>query len=291
MTPSTIAHNHTELPEHSSDASRSHRQHDNSDAQPTKSFRFAEDTKPEAQWRESDSTHQGDEPDIEKSAHDATRSMSASKRPDLITRQTTTASYAAAPYAGPYLDGVPSRSTNDEKGHGQARPRSSSTSSGASTLNELPTNLTTASRVSTDQYGNSYPEGGKEAYLCVLGSLCGLMGALGKLSHTHSTLPFLTATGLMNTVGTFQAYLSTHQLADQTEMAIGWIFGIYAFLSFFCGIQIGPIFDAKGPRWLVLAGSILILACWLLIGVCKKYYQFLIVFGIVGYPILTQSHN
>ena len=86
----------------------------------------------------------------------------------------------------------------------------------------------------------------------------------------------------MNTLGTYQAYLSTHQLRDQNESTIGWIFGMYAFLSFFLGIQIGPIFDAKGPRWLVLAGSILMLASHLIMGVCTKYYQFMIVIGVLG---------
>lgn len=90
------------------------------------------------------------------------------------------------------------------------------------------------------------------------------------------------ALGMMNTIGTFHAYLSTNQLADQSESAIGWIFGVYAFLSFFCGIQIGPVFDAKGPRWLVLAGSVLITATYLLLGVCRVYWHFLIVFGIMG---------
>ena len=87
---------------------------------------------------------------------------------------------------------------------------------------------------------------------------------------------------MMNTIGTFQAYLSTHQLADKSESAIGWIFGIYAFLSFFCGIQIGPVFDAKGPRWLVLAGSVLLVATYLLLGVCHAYWHFLMVFGVMG---------
>jgi len=87
---------------------------------------------------------------------------------------------------------------------------------------------------------------------------------------------------MMNTLGTFQAYLLTHQLSDQTESAVGWIFGIYAFLSFFCGIQIGPIFDAKGPRWLVLTGSVLLLAAYLLLGICHRYWHFLVVFGVVG---------
>lgn len=86
----------------------------------------------------------------------------------------------------------------------------------------------------------------------------------------------------MNTLGTYQAYLSTHQLSDHSESTIGWIFGIYAFLSFFLGIQIGPVFDAKGPRWLVLAGSVLILASHLVMGVCTEYWHFLLVIGVVG---------
>lgn len=86
----------------------------------------------------------------------------------------------------------------------------------------------------------------------------------------------------MNTIGTIQAYLATHQLEGMSESNIGWIFSIYAFLSFFCGIQIGPIFDAKGPKWLVLPGSILILLVWFLLGFCTKYWHFIIVFGIIG---------
>lgn len=86
----------------------------------------------------------------------------------------------------------------------------------------------------------TYPEGGLQAYLVVLGSFSGMVAAFG----------------LMNTVGTFQAYLSTHQLAHYSPSSIGWIFSLYVFLAFFCGIQIGPVFDAKGPRWLVAAGTV-----------------------------------
>jgi len=83
-------------------------------------------------------------------------------------------------------------------------------------------------------------------------------------------------------VGVFQAYLSTHQLSSYSESTTGWIFSVYIFLSFFCGLQIGPVFDAKGPRYLVLAGSILLVACMLLMGACTEYYQFMIVFGVIG---------
>ncbi|OJD35853.1 mfs monocarboxylate transporter [Diplodia corticola] len=111
-----------------------------------------------------------------------------------------------------------------------------------------------------------YPEGGTEAWLVVLGSFSGMLASFG----------------MMNSVGIFQAYLATHQLSHYDESTIGWIFSVYTFLSFFCGIQIGPIFDAYGPRLLVLAGNILLILSMLLLGVCKEYYQFLLVFGVLG---------
>ncbi|KAI9817177.1 MAG: hypothetical protein M1827_001289 [Pycnora praestabilis] len=111
-----------------------------------------------------------------------------------------------------------------------------------------------------------YPEGGIPAWSVVFGSFCGMVAGFG----------------MMNSLGIFQSYLSTHQLSNDSEGKIGWIFGVYVFLSFFCGVQIGPFFDAKGPRLLVLAGSILLIASMMLLGICTKYYQFLIVFGILG---------
>lgn len=97
-----------------------------------------------------------------------------------------------------------------------------------------------------------YPEGGLGAWLVVLGSFSAVVPAFG----------------LMNTIGTFQAYLSTHQLRDFDEGTISWIFSLYGFLSFFSGVQIGPIFDAKGPRILVMAGSVLLIVSMMLLGFC-----------------------
>jgi len=98
----------------------------------------------------------------------------------------------------------------------------------------------------------TYPEGGLRAWLVVFGSFCGMMAAFG----------------MMNSIGVFQAYLSTHQLSNYSEGTIGWIFSLYVFLAFFCGIQIGPIFDAKGPRLLVLAGTAFLMGSSMLLGVC-----------------------
>lgn len=98
----------------------------------------------------------------------------------------------------------------------------------------------------------SYPEGGLEAWLVVFGSFCAMLAALGT----------------MNTIGVYQAYVSTHQLSNYTESEVSWIFSMYSFLSFFGGVQVGPYFDAKGPRLLVFVGSVFLVASTLLLGIC-----------------------
>ncbi|KAL1795386.1 hypothetical protein ACET3X_007202 [Alternaria dauci] len=112
----------------------------------------------------------------------------------------------------------------------------------------------------------TYPEGGLGAWSVVLGSFLGLIASLG----------------MMNTVGIYHAYIAEHYLADYSESTVSWIFSMYVFLSFFCGLQIGPIFDAHGPRLLVLAGSILLCLSNFLLGLCTLYWQFFLVFGVLG---------
>ncbi|KAH8158604.1 hypothetical protein CIB48_g9646 [Xylaria polymorpha] len=112
----------------------------------------------------------------------------------------------------------------------------------------------------------TYPEGGWEAWLVVFGSWCGLVAALG----------------LLNTLGTFQTYVSTHQLSDYSEGTVGWIFSLYTALCFFCGIYIGPLFDKYGPRWLIGPGSIAVVASVMITSVCTEYWHFLLAFGVLG---------
>lgn len=102
--------------------------------------------------------------------------------------------------------------------------------------------------------GNVYPEGGWEAWSVVFGSFCGMMASLGT----------------MNTIGVFQAYISEHQLSSYTESEISWIFSVYSFLSFFGGVQVGPYFDARGPKLLVFLGSLFLVASILILGVCES---------------------
>ncbi|KAI1343401.1 major facilitator superfamily domain-containing protein [Xylariaceae sp. FL0016] len=112
----------------------------------------------------------------------------------------------------------------------------------------------------------TYPEGGLEAWLVVLGSWCGLLASLG----------------LMNTIATFQTYVSTHQLLHYSEGTVGWIFSVYTALCFFSGLYIGPLFDKYGPRWLIGPGSIAIVVSVMIMSVCTEYWHFMLTFGILN---------
>ncbi|EFR01757.1 riboflavin transporter MCH5 [Nannizzia gypsea CBS 118893] len=114
--------------------------------------------------------------------------------------------------------------------------------------------------------GIYYPEGGFKAWMVVVGSCFG----------TAVTL------GMMNTVGTIQAYVREHQLKEYDEGTTGWIFSTFIFLGFFGGVQVGPVFDAHGPRMLILAGSVCLGASMMLLGLCTQYWHFMLCFGILG---------
>ena len=125
-----------------------------------------------------------------------------------------------------------------------------------------------------DQAGeHTFPEGGLRAWLVVLGSFSGMTASFG----------------ILNSAGAFQAYLSTHQLVHESPSAVGWIFSLYAFLTFFCGVQIGPIFDAYGPRWLVFAGTVCLVGG--MMGVAEstsKCWSFLY---IISWQSLSSASN
>ncbi len=133
---------------------------------------------------------------------------------------------------------------------------------------------------------DEFPEGGLRGYGVVAGAFCGLFSVFG----------------IINSTGILLDYFSTHQLKDYTSSQIGWyvylstleiflsigtllnsffnvilpsltrkrIFGLALFLTFFCGAPIGPLFDAYGPRLLMVCGSVLLIASMFLLGLCTR---------------------
>jgi hypothetical protein len=99
---------------------------------------------------------------------------------------------------------------------------------------------------------SDYPEGGLSGWLVVFGSFCAMLSVFG----------------LINTAAVFESWFSTHQLKQYSPSQIGWVFSLYLFFVFFIGIQVGPAFDAYGPRCLVAVGSFLMAASLFLLGFC-----------------------
>ncbi|KAJ9150249.1 MFS monocarboxylate transporter [Pleurostoma richardsiae] len=84
------------------------------------------------------------------------------------------------------------------------------------------------------------PDGGLRAWLTALGSFCTVTAGFG----------------LINSVGVLQSYMERHQLSSFTSRDVAWIPATNVFLCLFLGVRVGPLFDAHGPRKLMLAGSI-----------------------------------
>ncbi|KAJ1331767.1 putative transporter MCH4 [Microdochium nivale] len=113
---------------------------------------------------------------------------------------------------------------------------------------------------------DDFPEGGLQAWLVVFGSFCAMVSVYG----------------LINSAAIFESYFSNNQLRGYDSSTIGWIFSVYLFLVFFAGIQAGPIFDGYGPRWLVLVGSIMVVASQMLLSISTEYYQILLTYSVLG---------
>lgn len=115
-------------------------------------------------------------------------------------------------------------------------------------------------RVASRMSGSSaltFPEGGLSGWLAVVGSFCAMLSVFG----------------LINSSAVFESYFSEHQLQDYTSSQIGWIFSLYLFVVFFVGIQVGPVFDRHGPRWLVPTGSLFMVLSLMLLGFCTGWSQ------------------
>ncbi|OQE40168.1 hypothetical protein PENCOP_c006G05774 [Penicillium coprophilum] len=112
----------------------------------------------------------------------------------------------------------------------------------------------------------AFPEGGRDAWGCLLGSCLMMFPSFG----------FQTA------VGSVQDYISTHQLAKYGERDVGWITAVLVFLTLFLGVQVGPLFDRYGPKVLLISGSLGSFASYILLAECTKYWHFMLCLGVLG---------
>ncbi|KAJ5403420.1 hypothetical protein N7509_003291 [Penicillium cosmopolitanum] len=120
--------------------------------------------------------------------------------------------------------------------------------------------------LSGDEYEEKYPDGGLKAWLVVVGAFAMLICTFG----------------MMSSVGVLQSYWQTHQLKSYPSSTVGWIPSVFVFFNLMLGIQIGPMFDRYGPRWIILTGSLLYVLSFFLLAECKEYYQFMLCMSGLG---------
>ncbi|KAF5596383.1 monocarboxylate transporter 2 [Fusarium pseudocircinatum] len=104
------------------------------------------------------------------------------------------------------------------------------------------------------------------AWICVLGSF----------------LILIPTFGFMNSLGTVQTYLSMNQLHDYSEGEVGWISGLFLFLSLILNVQVGPMVDVHGPNVIGPVGAVLYVAMFLLMAECRNYWHFMLCLGVFG---------
>lgn len=107
------------------------------------------------------------------------------------------------------------------------------------------------------------PDGGSKAWLCVLGGFCALFCSFGWI----------------NCIGVFQNYYQSHQLKEYAPSTIAWVASLEIFFMFFFGPFIGKVFDNYGPRWLLVAGTILEVFGLMMTSLSTEYYQFILAQG------------
>ncbi|EWC44168.1 hypothetical protein DRE_06993 [Drechslerella stenobrocha 248] len=108
--------------------------------------------------------------------------------------------------------------------------------------------------------GEGFPDGGKRAWMCVLGTwLCLFSGF-----------------GLMNAIGVLQAYYKQYLLPQYTESQLSWIVGFYLFFIFAGGVLAGTVFDIYGPTYLIVGGTICLPFGMVLISISTEYWHLLL---------------
>ncbi|KAJ7653790.1 MFS general substrate transporter [Mycena rosella] len=110
-----------------------------------------------------------------------------------------------------------------------------------------------------------FPEGCRKGYLTIFGAFLALFATFGQ----------------MNAFGTFQAWYAEHQLSSLEPSTIAWIGSLQLWVFFFSGGIIGRVFDAYGPRWIMVAGTIIYVFSIMMTSISTEYYQYLLAQGVL----------
>jgi len=111
---------------------------------------------------------------------------------------------------------------------------------------------------------SQFPDGGRDAFLCLLGAFCCLLCSFGWL----------------NALGVFQSYYERNQLREYSPSTIAWISSLELFIMFLPGPLVGFLYDNHGPTYLLVAGTFFHVFGLMMTSLCTEYWQFILAQGI-----------
>jgi MFS family permease len=123
-----------------------------------------------------------------------------------------------------------------------------------------------------------FPDGGRKAWLVVLGAWCCMFASFGWI----------------NCIGVFQEHYQRDQLSEYSASAIAWIPSTETFLMFAGAPVFGKSFDSYGPMFSLVIGTTLHVFGLMMVSVSTEYYQFFLSQGLcsaVGASALFWGSN
>ncbi|CDO72294.1 hypothetical protein BN946_scf184970.g146 [Trametes cinnabarina] len=135
--------------------------------------------------------------------------------------------------------------------------------SSATAVNDDPSRA--PSVVDADDDNDRFPDGGAAAWLTVFGAFLALFCSFGQL----------------NSFGTFQTWYAEHQLSHLPPSTIAWIGSLQLWVFFFSGAFVGRLFDAHGPRLILLFGSLILVFGTMMTSISAQYYQYVLAQGVL----------
>ncbi|KAJ4374017.1 hypothetical protein N0V83_002756 [Neocucurbitaria cava] len=111
---------------------------------------------------------------------------------------------------------------------------------------------------------SQFPDGGKDAYLCLLGGFCCLFCSFGWL----------------NCLGVFQNYYQMNQLSEYSPSTIAWIASLEIFIMFLPGPIVGWVYDNHGPKYIIIFGTFMHVLGLMMTSLCTEFWQFILAQGI-----------
>lgn len=112
---------------------------------------------------------------------------------------------------------------------------------------------------------SSFPDGGTQANLVLLGSFIGLIADFG----------------IANSLGAIESYVSSHQLKDISKSQVGWVFSLHLGCMYWFGVFFGEFFDKFGAKRPLIAGNFFMCLGLLCTAESRSLYQFILSFSIV----------